>query len=84
MIIVLVKINVILVVFRINLKLTINNFLTLLGDTAGSSLYWAEYIIEPEVTVENATIAVPSSPGFGYTINLERLNKFTVSSKLNS
>ena len=48
------------------------------GDTAASSLYWAEDIIEPEVTVENGIISVPTSPGIGYKPNKEKINKYTL------
>jgi O-succinylbenzoate synthase len=51
------------------------------GDTAASSLYWAEDIIDPEVTVENGTITVPSSPGIGYEPNLKKINKYTLYSQ---
>jgi O-succinylbenzoate synthase len=51
------------------------------GDTAASSLYWAEDIIDPEVTVENGTITVPSSPGIGYEPSLEKINKYTLYSQ---
>jgi O-succinylbenzoate synthase len=51
------------------------------GDTAASSLYWAEDIIEPEVTVENGTITVPTSPGIGFEPSLEKINKYTIYSK---
>lgn len=51
------------------------------GDTAASSLYWAEDIIDPEVTVENGTIKVPNSPGIGYEPNIEKINKYTLYSQ---
>lgn len=41
---------------------------TMPGDTAGSSHYWYEDIIEPEVIVENGFIQVSSRPGLGYTV----------------
>lgn len=59
---------------------TLPNFV-LPGDTAASSLYWAEDIIEPDVTVENGTIKVPNSPGIGYEPNLEKINKYTLYSQ---
>jgi O-succinylbenzoate synthase len=59
---------------------TLPNF-TLPGDTAGSALYWSEDIIEPEVTVEKGLITVPTSPGMGYEPSLEKIKKYTVSSK---
>ena len=41
---------------------------TMPGDTAGSSHYWYEDIIEPEVTVENGSIEVSNKTGLGYTV----------------
>lgn len=38
------------------------------GDTAASSRYWEEDIIEPEVTVENGFIQTPKKAGIGYTV----------------
>ncbi|MEH6936468.1 o-succinylbenzoate synthase [Bacillus sp. JJ664] len=51
------------------------------GDTAASSLYWAEDIIKPEVTVENGIIKVPTLPGIGYEPDIEKINKYTISKK---
>ncbi|MGG1572432.1 o-succinylbenzoate synthase [Fictibacillus sp. NRS-1165] len=59
---------------------TLPNFV-LPGDTAASSLYWADDIIEPEVTVENGWISVPDSPGIGYQPSLEKINKYTTYSR---
>ena len=58
---------------------TLPNFI-LPGDTAGSSRYWEEDIISPEVTVEDGYITVPKEPGIGYEVNKETLDKFTVDS----
>ena len=41
---------------------------TMPGDTAGSSHYWYEDIIEPEVVVENGFIQVPKKTGLGYKV----------------
>lgn len=38
------------------------------GDTAASSRYWKEDIIEPEVIVENGFINLSEKPGLGYTV----------------
>lgn len=54
---------------------------TLPGDTAGSSRYWHEDIISPEVIVENGTIPLPSSSGIGYEPNQELMEKYTTSIK---
>ncbi len=58
---------------------TLPNFV-LPGDTAGSSRYWEEDIISPEVTVEDGFITVPKAAGIGYEINREALEKYTVDS----
>lgn len=64
-----------------NISITSLPNFTLPGDTAASSLYWAEDIIEPEVTVQNGTITVPTSPGIGYEPSIEKINKYTVYSR---
>lgn len=56
---------------------TLPNFI-LPGDTAGSSRYWEEDVITPEVVVEDGYITVPSAYGIGYEPNLEAMDKFTV------
>lgn len=58
---------------------TLPNFI-LPGDTAGSSRYWHEDIISPEVTVEDGYITVPEAPGIGYEVNLDAVDKYTVDS----
>ena len=60
---------------------TLPNF-TLPGDTAGSSHYWKQDIIKPEVIVENGYIRVPQKVGMGYEPNFEAINQYTVSSKV--
>lgn len=57
---------------------SLENFV-LPGDTAGSSRYWEEDIIQPEVTVKNGYIDVPASPGIGYEPDRDRIRKYTVS-----
>lgn len=64
-----------------NIAITSLPNFSLPGDTAASSLYWGEDIIDPEVTVENGTITIPTSPGIGYEANLEKINKYTVFSQ---
>lgn len=56
---------------------TLPNFI-LPGDTAGSSRYWEEDIISPEVVVEEGYITVPTAYGIGYEPNLEVMEKYTV------
>jgi len=52
---------------------------TLPGDISASARYWAEDIIEPEVTVtETGTIRAPQKPGIGYDVRLARIEELTV------
>jgi O-succinylbenzoate synthase len=51
---------------------------TLPGDVSASRRYWAEDIIQPEVTVtKQGTIRVPDIPGLGFTPNVARIEKLT-------
>jgi O-succinylbenzoate synthase len=57
---------------------TLPNF-TLPGDVAASKRYWAEDIIEPEVTVSRqGTIRAPTGPGIGFTPKREMIERLTV------
>jgi O-succinylbenzoate synthase len=57
---------------------TLENF-TLPGDVSASARYWAEDIIEPEVTVSRAgEIAVPETPGRGYEVRTDLVERLTV------
>ena len=57
---------------------TLENF-TLPGDVSASARYWAEDIIEPEVTVSAAgEIAIPDTPGRGYEVRTELVERLTV------
>lgn len=56
---------------------TLPNF-TLPGDTAGSSRYWEQDIITPEVVAKEGYITVPSEDGIGYIPDMEALDRFTV------
>jgi O-succinylbenzoate synthase len=57
---------------------TLENF-TLPGDVTASRRYWTEDVIEPEVQVTpQGTIYVPSGPGIGYTVRVDRIEKLTV------
>lgn len=60
---------------------TLANFV-LPGDTAGSSHYWYEDIVTPEIVVEDGQIRVPQSVGIGYKPNMEVINKLTISKKI--
>ncbi len=52
---------------------------TLPGDVSASKRYWKEDIIEPEVVVSRAgEISVPSTPGRGYEVRLDLIERLTV------
>jgi O-succinylbenzoate synthase len=56
---------------------TLPNF-SLPGDVSASKRYWHEDIIIPEVTVTpEGTIEVPTTPGIGYTPNLDRIHQLS-------
>ena len=56
---------------------TLENF-SLPGDVSASKRYWSRDIIEPGVAVgSDGTIAVRDEPGFGYSLNLERIDALT-------
>lgn len=52
---------------------------TLPGDTAPSSRYWAEDIIEPEIEMHNGRIPVPTAAGLGYAVRNDMVEKLTQS-----
>jgi O-succinylbenzoate synthase len=57
---------------------TLENF-SLPGDVSASSRYWAEDIIEPEVTVSPAgEIRVPNTPGRGFEVRTDLVERLTV------
>jgi o-succinylbenzoate synthase len=57
---------------------TLPNF-TLPGDISASTRYWADDIIEPEVTVsKQGTIGVPEGPGIGFKPRTDLVEKLTV------
>jgi O-succinylbenzoate synthase len=57
---------------------TLENF-TLPGDVSASARYWLEDIVEPEITVSSAgEIAVPDSPGRGYEVRTDLVERLTV------
>jgi o-succinylbenzoate synthase len=52
------------------------------GDVSASQRYWAEDIIEPEVEVTNrGTIPAPETPGLGYAVKTDLIERLTVRSK---
>lgn len=59
---------------------TLSNFI-LPGDTAGSSYYWEEDIINPEVIVKDGCIEVPRKSGIGFEPNIDRIKQFTITDK---
>ena len=49
------------------------------GDVSASKRYWAEDIIEPEVTVSNeGEIAISDAPGRGYEVRTDLVERLTV------
>ena len=49
------------------------------GDVSASKRYWAEDIVEPEITVSRqGTIRVPEGPGIGFTPKRDLIEKLTV------
>ncbi|GAA4712694.1 o-succinylbenzoate synthase [Brevibacillus fulvus] len=62
-----------------NIAITSLPNFTLPGDTAGSSRYWMEDIIKPEVTVSHdGLIHIPAEAGIGYEPVPELLDKYTI------
>jgi len=57
---------------------SLENF-SLPGDVSASARYWAEDIIEPEVTVtEKGEIVVPDTPGRGFEVRADWIDSLTV------
>src|SRR5581483_2177185 len=55
---------------------------TLPGDVSASKRYWDHDIIEPEVEVSpEGTIRVPDTPGLGYSVNHQLIDRLTVRSR---
>jgi O-succinylbenzoate synthase len=56
---------------------------TLPGDVSASQRYWTEDIIEPEVHVTpQGTIRVPQSPGLGYHVRHDLVERWTVEKEI--
>jgi O-succinylbenzoate synthase len=52
---------------------------TLPGDVSASKRYWHEDVIEPEVEVSpRGTICIPQSPGLGYHVRRDLIDRLTV------
>ena len=64
-----------------NIALTSLSNFVMPGDTAGSSHYFEQDIIEPEVVVEDGYIIVPQEVGIGFRPNFEAIEKYTKASK---
>jgi O-succinylbenzoate synthase len=57
---------------------TLENF-SLPGDVSASARYWAEDIVEPEITVNaQGEIAIPDTPGRGYAVRKDLIDRLTV------
>ncbi len=57
---------------------TLQNF-SLPGDVSASARYWAEDIVEPEITVTpQGEIEVPDTPGRGYEVRQDLVERLTV------
>ena len=53
------------------------------GDISASARYWEEDVIEPEVTVTpQGTIKVPQSPGLGFHVRHELIERWTVEKQI--
>ena len=62
-----------------NIALSTLEGFTLPGDISASARYWAEDIIEPEVTVTpQGEIVIPDSPGRGYEVRTDLVDRLTV------
>src|SRR5262249_45922684 len=49
------------------------------GDVSASQRYWAEDVIDPEVTATSrGTIEVPARPGIGFEVRRDRIETLTV------
>ncbi len=65
-----------------NIALTSLPGFSLPGDTAASSNYWVEDIIDPEVTVHDGMVTVPRRPGIGFSVMRKRLAQYTLSKRI--
>jgi O-succinylbenzoate synthase len=62
-----------------NIALSTLEGFTLPGDVSASRRYFAEDIIEPEVTVSpDGEIAIPDTPGRGYEVRTDLIDRLTV------
>jgi o-succinylbenzoate synthase len=57
---------------------SLENF-SLPGDVSASARYWAEDIVEPEITISRqGEIAIPDIPGRGYEVKTDLIDRLTV------
>jgi O-succinylbenzoate synthase len=62
-----------------NIALSTLEGFTLPGDVSASARYFAEDIVEPEVTVSSeGEIAIPDTPGRGYEVRTDLIDRLTV------
>jgi len=62
-----------------NIALSTLEGFSLPGDVSASARYWADDIIEPEVTVSSTgEIAIPDTPGRGYEVRADLIDRLTV------
>ncbi len=62
-----------------NIALSALENFSLPGDVSASARYWADDIIEPEVTVSpEGEIAIPDTPGRGYEVRTDLVERLTV------
>jgi len=65
-----------------NIAMSTQPGFTLPGDVSASQRYWQEDIIEPEVEVtRNGTIRVPHTPGLGFEVKREFIERLTSRSR---
>lgn len=50
---------------------------TMPGDISASSRYWDKDIVSPEFTVEDGEMAVPTGPGIGVELDVDRIEALT-------
>ncbi|KOP71930.1 o-succinylbenzoate synthase [Cytobacillus solani] len=61
---------------------SLSNFI-IPGDTSASKRYWAEDIVEPEVTLSKpGTVAVPKEAGIGYSLVQGKVDKYLIDAKV--
>lgn len=65
-----------------NVALTSLSNFVMPGDTAASSRYWDEDIIEPEVIVEDGYITVPTVIGMGYRVKKDYIEQHAIAKKV--